>query len=152
MVVGSKAGIVPATVPIRAVLSVGRNHAQGIKTTDSSPTTHWTGVRSTGKTIHLYWPTNKLLNMLRDLFPKRLLQRLQKVLTRYLCQRCLLWTILYISHTAALLLPAAGHSLHPRSRPEYPSPRTYPQHLPVSREPLQNQVSGPDCIFDSLKN
>lgn len=78
--------------------------------------------------------------------------RLQKILTRYLCQRCPLWTISYISHTAALPLPTVGHSLHPLSRPEYPSPLQYPQHLPVSTEQLENQVSWPNCISDSFKN
>lgn len=113
------------------------------------------GSGDTGNTTHLRLPRQWLFNCWTcwDLtFTKWFLQSLRKILTRYLCQRCLLWTIWYIFHTAAPPLPTGDHSLHPRSPPEYPSPLKYPQHLPVSTEPWENQVSWPDCIFDSLKN
>lgn len=49
------------------------------------------GLGETGNTMHLYLPTNYLtVEPVETYFTKPFLQRLQKILTRYLCQKCLL--------------------------------------------------------------
>lgn len=68
------------------------NIAQGIKTTpDSNPTTHCTMVRRHWKKLYVYicLQTTKRLNMLRSVSQSHS-YKTKKMLTRYLCRRCLL--------------------------------------------------------------